>query len=104
MCAVRVEAWSGDELVGLIAFYCNDATTRVGFISNVSVVPQMHGSGIATRMLVRCIEHCKAAGMRRLDLDVDPSNIAAVRLYERNGFVLRNGGSPTNMSRDLEGV
>lgn len=102
--ATRVEAWVESELIGLLAFYCNDVSTRVGFVSNVSVVPQYRGKGIAGEMVRRCIEHCRSAGMRRLDLEVDPSNADAIRLYERNGFVRRGEGAPAHMSRDLESV
>ena len=99
----RVEVWLGNELIGLVAVYCNDVASGVAFISNVSVLPERQGQGLAAEMLRQCIEHCKAVGMRKLELHVDASNTAAVRLYERAGFTWCSNRWPTSMSQRLEG-
>jgi len=84
--AARFETWSGGELAGLLAVYCDAADRRAAFITNVSVLPHLHGKGIAGHMLERCIAHVGSLGFRDLELEVSEGNHAAVTLYERIGF------------------
>ena len=45
------------------------------------------GKGIAAQLIEHCISHTKAAGMRRIGLEVAIANIPAIKLYEKSGFV-----------------
>lgn len=85
--ATRFEAWSGDELVGLVAAYCNDRERCVAFITSVSVLKGWQGRGIAASLVQQCIAHAKASGMRRISLQVASDNLPAIGLYEKCGFV-----------------
>jgi len=85
--ATRFEAWDEGRLVGLVAAYLNDPERWSAFISNVSVAPDRHGEGIASRLLVQCIDHARAAGFARLALSVDARNDRARALYSKHGFV-----------------
>lgn len=84
--AERFEAWAEDGLVGLIAVYCNDPARQTGFITNVSVVPEQSGRGIATRLLRDCIDHVRRARFALLSLRVGQGNGTAIRLYGKCGF------------------
>ncbi|HEV2613560.1 MAG TPA: GNAT family N-acetyltransferase [Gammaproteobacteria bacterium] len=86
--AVRFEAWSDNELIGLLAAYCNDTVNRMAFITNVSVVPSWHGKGIASQLMVNLIEYVHTLGFDRIALDVDEKNRAAIKLYEKHGFIV----------------
>jgi RimJ/RimL family protein N-acetyltransferase len=44
------------------------------------------GSGVATALLARLIDHACAAGVRRLELAVSVENEVAIRFYMREGF------------------
>lgn len=81
----RFEAWSGVELVGLLAVYGNDPGGDA-FITSVSVVPDRSGRGIGGELLRRCIAYCAGRHARRIALEVSPLQGAAIRLYERHGF------------------
>jgi len=85
--ATRFEAWSAGTLVGLVAVYCNDMETRVAHITSVSVLREWSGAGIATHLMGLCIRHAQACGMSRVRLEVSRDNAAAIRLYQKLGFI-----------------
>lgn len=80
--AVRVEAWDGARLAGLVAMYCGDDA----FITNVSVDPDWAGRGVGQRLLARAIDMARACGLARVRLEVAREHAAARRLYARCGF------------------
>jgi hypothetical protein len=41
--AQTFEAWTNDELIGLVATYCNSSDRVTAFITSVSVLPKWHG-------------------------------------------------------------
>ncbi len=85
--SVRFEAWHGDELIGLVAVYCNDPINLTAFITSVSVLPAWQGHGIAANLLDNCLEHVRQQGFSVLKLEVNSHNQAAVALYRKYGFV-----------------
>lgn len=86
--AERLEAWSDGQLAGLVAVYANDPEHRAAFVTSVSVLPTWQGRGLASTLLVACIERVLELGFRRIELEVDVRNMAAKRLYEKHGFVV----------------
>jgi ribosomal protein S18 acetylase RimI-like enzyme len=84
--AARFEAWSDGGLVGLVAAYCNDLTSRSVFVTSVSVDQAFQGRGVAAALMDMCIEHARRQGFARVALEVDSTNTAAMRLYEQKGF------------------
>lgn len=85
--AVRFEAWSGGELVGLVAAYCNDDNRRTAFVTNVSVLRAWMRKGVAALLLRDCIDYARNAGMRSISLTVASGNGPAIGLYGSRGFV-----------------
>lgn len=100
--AQRFEVWVNCELVGLVAAYCNDLERRTAFITSVSVLPKWQGQGIASRLMEICVGHVRSLGFKRIELEVEGSNAAAVTLYMKHGFT-KNGSnsSSKNMILDL---
>jgi ribosomal protein S18 acetylase RimI-like enzyme len=84
--AVTFEAWIQDELVGLVAAYLNDRENRTGFISNVSVLKEYAGKGIASQLINNCIEFARENKFREILLEVNGNNLQAVKLYEKYHF------------------
>ena len=84
--AMRFEAWSAGELVGLVATYCNDPDKTAAFITNVSVLPHWQGRGIANQLMTRCLDHVRQQGFGRIELEVNQGNRAAITLYEKHRF------------------
>lgn len=83
--AERAEAWSGADLIGLAALYCNAEDRQTAFLSNLSVVPAWTKKGIGRRLLIEALEHARASGFARLALSVAP-DAHAVGLYRSVGF------------------
>jgi ribosomal protein S18 acetylase RimI-like enzyme len=92
--AVRFEAWLGEDLVGLVASYCNQTDGSNAFVTSVSVWPECQGQGIADRLMRQCIEHVRSLGFVQMVLEVDQRSLPAVALYQKLGFSeLRSSGS-----------
>lgn len=80
------EAWEGNVLLGLVAVYCNAPDRLVSFITHVSVLPNSHGKGIASRLMANCISHVRDLNFACVELEVDSKNDAAIALYKKHAF------------------
>ena len=85
--ACTFEAWHDQLLVGLVAAYLHDSVEHCGFISNVSVLREFSGKGLASRLMDVCTKRARELEMRELRLEVASANSAAIRLYEKFKFV-----------------
>jgi ribosomal-protein-alanine N-acetyltransferase len=83
--AERHEAWAGEELVGLIASYCNRPEAGA-YISNVSLLPAWRGQGVADELLRRCLQQARQLGLQQAALHLHRDNHPAQALYRRHGF------------------
>lgn len=84
--AATFEAWSGDQLVGLVAAYLNQRGGEDAFVTSVSVESRFQGSGIGDGLMHNCIRLARQRGFRRIGLEVHATNQRAVALYRRHGF------------------
>jgi ribosomal protein S18 acetylase RimI-like enzyme len=84
--AMRFEAWVGDDLVGLVAVYCNSDDQDGAFVSNVSVLSDYGGKGIARQLMQSAITHVGELGFSGLYLKTDRGAVVALRLYLALGF------------------
>jgi ribosomal-protein-alanine N-acetyltransferase len=101
--AVRFEAWLGQELVGLVATYCNQPYGGKAFVTSVSVWPEYQGHGIAGLLMRMCIEHVRGLGVAQIELEVDKRSLSAMALYRKLGFnMLCETGSTHTMIMILE--
>ncbi len=55
-------------------------------ITTLAVHPDYRGQNIATRLLLKQIEMCMEHEIKYLTLEVRPTNIGAIKLYEKFGF------------------
>ena len=96
--SMRFEAWYEQVLVGLVAAYCSDEEKRSAFVTNVSVLQEWQGQGIAAHLLENCLGRMRLQGVQVLELEVDQRNHAAVALYHKFGFdTKRNDGTLLSM-------
>ncbi|MCQ2442105.1 MAG: GNAT family N-acetyltransferase [Oscillospiraceae bacterium] len=65
----------------------NRAKTRHRANFGISVVKEYWGMGIGTELTKTCVALAKKAGYLQLELEVVADNVAAVRLYQKVGFV-----------------
>jgi L-amino acid N-acyltransferase YncA len=54
----------------------------------LAVAPEWRGRGIGQHLLARAYAWATRTGVKKIQLDVRAGNSAAIRLYERQGFVL----------------
>ena len=54
--AITFEAWNKQQLIGLIASYFNQEN-HFGFITNVSVLKENMGTGVASELIEMCIKY-----------------------------------------------
>ena len=102
--ATKFEAWSAGKMIGLVAVYCNDHTDYIAHVTNVSVLKQWMGKGIARTLMSQAIEHLNEIGMRQINLEVAMANNAAISLYRKSGFCrCKVNGSFLTMSLFLKG-
>lgn len=96
--AITFEAWKGGRLVGLLAAYIVDGSKHSVFVTNVSVLKDFMGLGIASSLLDDCIRCAVEACCIVVNLDVHKGNARAINFYrkfdfkkvdELNGEVLR---------------
>ena len=85
--AITFEAWKNEILVGLVAAYYNDPSHHSGFITNVSLIREFMGKGIATSLISHCIDYGRYSDFSEILLEVQKSNTAARKLYKTAGFV-----------------
>ena len=85
--AVTFEAWLDHTLVGLVAAYFNDMITKTGYITDVSVMKDYMGRGIASELMKMCIGYAKETDFRRIQLEVYKDNSSAIHLYRKFGFL-----------------
>src|SRR4051794_20651016 len=102
--AARFEAWDGGRLVGLVAAYVTPGAPEA-FISNVSVVSELRGHGVAAALVADCIDRARGAGAATLRRGGAPADRAAAKFYEKFGFPRRDpepdDGPTTTLTLDL---
>jgi ribosomal protein S18 acetylase RimI-like enzyme len=99
--AERFEAWAHGRLIGLVAAYFNETVTRTAFITSVSVIPAYRQQGLATQLLVACVESAKRRHVDQISLEVDRENLPAVDLYRTQGFTVTSvSGRTIRMNLD----
>ena len=64
-----------------------------GEIKRMRVEPSFQGQGLGQRLLNALIERARELGYRKIVLDTTVKQIAAQRLYEKNGFTEVRRGS-----------
>jgi len=89
------------RLDGVIAGSCqilvptrnNEAQSFACNLTTNFVAPWARGHGLSAKLIEAAEDHARASGFQVLNLDVRETQIAAIRLYERLGYV-RFGSHP----------
>lgn len=79
---------SASGLAGVAAFAVPDAPKlrHKGVLWGMYVRPASRGTGLASALVARVLEHARAVPVEEVRLSVVASNAAAVRLYRSAGF------------------
>ncbi|MGC1275922.1 MAG: N-acetyltransferase [Planctomycetaceae bacterium] len=62
------------------------ASTALGAIQNVGITPEARGLGLGRALVLKALHGFRAAGLRRVYLEVTAENTPAVELYRGVGF------------------
>lgn len=84
--AFNYEYWIGQKLIGLVSMYWDYNTNSSAFISNVCVLSNYSGKGIASKLLKNGILDAKNNRIREIKLEVSKENYAVIKLYKKHGF------------------
>jgi len=83
-------AWDGKKLVGTVGIDIRDMEkfNHTANVYGVYVTPAYRGQGVGKLLMQTIIDHARTMdGVIQLAITVTTSNIPALRLYERLGFV-----------------
>ncbi len=80
----RVAMNSTSEVLGYIGMH---HVSGECYITNVAVFPQYRGQGLAKALVGQLVDWALEHKCSFITLEVRPSNIAAISLYEKLGFV-----------------
>ncbi len=61
----------------------------VGHILNIAVDPAFRRQGLGRRLLEYALDYCRYLGAEQVELEVRTNNAAAIQLYQKYGFVIR---------------
>jgi ribosomal protein S18 acetylase RimI-like enzyme len=78
----------GDRLVGFGAYYPVDGT-RETKLDKLYVHQDFQGRGVGSRLIASAESAARARGRGALILNVNKHNAQAIRVYQRNGFAVR---------------
>ncbi|SNB45601.1 [SSU ribosomal protein S18P]-alanine acetyltransferase [Geobacter sp. DSM 9736] len=76
---------AGGRVAGYI---CAMQVLDEGHILDVAVRPDLRGCGIGRLLVEKVLGMCRQSGADYVSLEVRPSNLAAVELYRRMGFIV----------------
>jgi ribosomal protein S18 acetylase RimI-like enzyme len=94
-------AISGELPVGAVTLYrFPEQAPDEACLVAMWVAPHARGTGVADALARALLDHAKQRRLRRVTLDVADENTAAIRFYERMGFVRtgRTGTLPHDLS------
>lgn len=83
--AVNLALEEDDRLIGFVGAFHHSAW-RVGHVYTVNVHPDARGRGLGKLLMRACEERLRALGMKRVVLEVNVRNDAAIWLYEACGY------------------
>lgn len=75
-----------NKIIGIIGYYDNNTTEKIGFISILSVDKDYRGRGIAKTLVQKVIDELYKKNFKFCDVPTHDSNIIARKLYESKGF------------------
>jgi predicted acetyltransferase len=89
--ATNLWAVADGELVGRIAIRheLNDALRAMGGHIGYDTVPSFRRRGVATAMLRQALPVARTLGLTEVMLTCDDTNVASIRVIEKNGGTLR---------------
>lgn len=76
------------RMTAFVAMYCNDPDGKTAYITMVATEPAGRGKGLASGLVGLAIHHARRRGFQQVALEVYRSNLSALNLYRKLGFVV----------------
>lgn len=73
-----------DEIIGMVALYCNNVEDRYAYIPLLGVLKDFRGLGISSMLMKLAINYAKKLGFRKLGVHTE--NDIALKTYLSLGF------------------
>ena len=83
--AFPLSAFDGSGL--LVGYICPMLLLDEGHIMNVAVDPDLRGCGVGRMLVQQVLDDCRVGGASFVSLEVRESNLSAISLYRKMGFV-----------------
>ena len=82
----NIEAVVGEIEKKIVAYAAAFVSFEEAEVFKIAVEPELRGFGFGKKIFSELIEVCKLRGAKAITLEVRPSNIAAVKMYESFGL------------------
>lgn len=91
------------NLAGFVAYYCNDPSKDISFLTMLCVDSQYLGKGIGKHLLHSSISYVKSMGFSNFGLEVKEYNQPAIKIYKNAGFeITRISEGTLSMNKRLK--
>lgn len=93
-----------DVVKGFAAFYANDLSQKIAFLSMIAVKEEYRREHVGSKMLKFAELEARSKGMHFLKLEVSRSNLGAIRFYDNHGYsVCEENSTSYYMVKELNG-
>jgi ribosomal protein S18 acetylase RimI-like enzyme len=96
----RYELWSDGDLIGLLAFYRNDAAKEI-YVTSISISEKHQGMGYGKYLLERLLADNCQGHINSVRLEVSIDNQKAINLYNSLNFEIRSKHNQSYMMERL---
>ena len=81
-----VLVWQADKVVGQVTAGPWKLDQTLGYVNLYYLIPEMRGIGMSRHLEAYAITFLTSLGLKRARLSVSPTNLRAVKFYEKNGW------------------
>lgn len=86
--ALHFTLYEEEKLVGFCASYFNDYSTKVGYISGISILEGYRGLGLGGKLLNQIIKYAREKLFKEIDVQPDCNNIVLIDFFKKYGFIM----------------
>jgi len=84
--ASAVHVWEGSTIIGQMELGVFKDEPNIGNVNLYYLVPEKRGIGLSRYLDEYAVQHLKGLGLKKARLSVSPTNIRAIRFYEKYGW------------------
>jgi ribosomal protein S18 acetylase RimI-like enzyme len=81
-----VHVWVGDRIIGQLEMRIR-GEERTGYVNLFYLAPEERGTGKGAALHWYAVEVFRRSGVKTVQLSVAPSNVQAIRYYQKHGWV-----------------